>query len=257
MNVYGINFKTNGKVYYFDGGDLILDKNTSVIVETEKGFQYGRVITKVSKQFNEELKQIVRIADEEDEKEYLRNLKDADKALQNARKVVDELGLQMNILDATYTFDRNQLLFNFVADGRIDFRELAKRLAGTYRTRIELRQIGARDKAKEVGGYGVCGKKLCCSSFLGHIDAVTINMAKNQNIALNPTKINGCCGRLLCCLAYEDDTYTECQKGMPYVGQTVKYEGKPGVVRAVDVLNRKYKVEIDNKEIKEVTLGNK
>ncbi len=253
MNIYGIAFKANGKVYYFNGHDLNITRGTNVIVETEKGLQYGKAVLKVeTKNFND-LKDIIRIADENDEKIYLDNLKDSEKALNNAKKIAQELELEMRILDASYTFDRRQLLFNFVSDGRIDFRELAKRLAGIYRTRIELRQIGARDKAKEIGGLGQCGRTLCCSSFLGHIDSVTINMAKNQNIALNPSKINGSCGRLLCCLEYEDDNYTCCQKGMPYVGQKIKHNGEEGTVIGVDILNRSYQIQ-QGSERKEIQL---
>jgi len=253
MNIYGIAFKANGKVYYFNGHNLNIVKGTNVIVETEKGLQYGKAILKIEDKNFSDLKDIIRIADENDENVYLDNLKDAEKALNNAKKIAQELDLEMRILDASYTFDRRQLLFNFVSDGRIDFRELAKRLAGIYRTRIELRQIGARDKAKELGGLGQCGRTLCCSSFLGHIDSVTINMAKNQNIALNPNKINGSCGRLLCCLEYEDDNYTCCQKGMPYVGQRMKYNGEEGTVVGIDILNRSYKIQL-NSERKEVQL---
>ena len=149
---------------------------------------------------------------------------------------------------------KKQLLFNFIADERVDFRELAKRLAGMYKTRIELRQIGARDKARNICGIGQCGRTLCCSTFLNHIDSVTMNMAKNQNIALNPSKINGQCGRLLCCLTYEDEEYARCQNGMPSVGQTVKTDDGSGKVISVDILKRKYKVDIDG-NIKEIELG--
>lgn len=250
-NIYGVSFRSNGKVYYFDGHDLDINNGISVIVETEKGLQYGKVAYKVENKAFDDLKDVLRITDNKDEEIYLNNLKDADRALNNARKIAKELDLEMNIIDASYTFDKRQLLFNFLSDGRIDFRELAKRLAGIYRTRIELRQIGARDKAKEIGGLGQCGRSLCCSSFLGRIDAVTINMAKNQNIALNPNKINGACGRLLCCLGYEDDNYTCCQKGMPYQGQRIKHNGEDAIVTSVDILNRSYKIQInhDRKEI--------
>lgn len=249
MNIYGISFKQNGKVYYFNGHDLVLERGTNVIVETEKGMQYGKVNCSVDEKNLKELKDIIRIATEKDKDIYADNLKDGEKALKNARNIAEELGLQMGILDASFTFDRKQLLFNFISDGRVDFRELAKRLAGIYRTRIELRQIGARDKAKEIGGYGQCGRELCCASYLGHIDAVTINMAKNQNIALNPNKINGVCGRLLCCLEYEDDNYSCCQKGMPYVGQIVRYKGEEGRVISIDILNRTYKIQMSQEKI--------
>ena len=165
------------------------------------------------------------------------------------------MSLNMNIIDATYNFDRTQLLFNFLADARVDFREYAKKLAQIYKTRIELRQIGARDKAKSIDGYGVCGRRLCCAGFLNHIDSISMNMAKNQNIALNPSKINGCCGRLLCCLTYEDEQYSCCRVGMPTVGKIVTLEQGEGKVISVDILNRKYKVLIGN-EVKEIELDN-
>lgn len=249
MNIYGISFKPNGKVYYFNGHDLELEKGVNVIVETEKGLQYGKANCSVKEQNLKDLKDIIRIATEKDKEIYADNLKDGEKALKNARNIAEELGLQMSVLDASFTFDRKQLLFNFISDGRVDFRELAKRLAGIYRTRIELRQIGARDKAKEVGGYGQCGRELCCAGHLGHIEAVTINMAKNQNIALNPNKINGVCGRLLCCLEYEDDNYTCCQRGMPYVGQIVKHNGEEGRVISIDILNRTYKIQMSQEKV--------
>lgn len=249
MNIYGVSFKQNGKVYYFNGHNLEIEKDANVIVETEKGLQYGKVVYLVEDKNLNNLKDIIRIADEKDKEIYADNLKDSDKALKNARKFAEELELEMNILDASFTFDKRQLLFNFISDGRVDFRELAKRLAGVYRTRIELRQIGARDKAKEIGGYGQCGRSLCCATHLGHIDAVTINMAKNQNISLNPNKINGVCGRLLCCLEYEDDNYSCCQKGMPYVGQRIKHNGEDATVINVDVLNRTYKIQLSQEKI--------
>ena len=158
-------------------------------------------------------------------------------------------------MDSSFTFDRKQLLLNFLADERIDFRELAKRMAGKFKTRIELRQIGARDKAKSIDGYGVCGRRLCCAGFLNHIDSISMNMAKNQNIALNPSKINGCCGRLLCCLTYEDEQYSCCRVGMPTVGKKITLEQGEGKVISVDILNRKYKVLIGN-EVKEIELDN-
>ena len=257
-NVYGITLKNEGKIYYFNGDDLEIEKSSFVVVETEKGIQYGKVIYKVEdEKINipvEEMKKVVRIATSKDEDSYLKNLAAADKCLKEARKIVQELELEMNLLDANYTLDRKQLLFNFIADERVDFRELAKRLASLYKTRIELRQIGARDKARTICGIGQCGRPLCCSTFLSHIDSVTMNMAKNQNIALNPSKINGQCGRLLCCLTYEDEEYSKCQAGMPSVGQSVKTEFGNGKVISVDILKRKYKVDIDG-NIKEIELG--
>jgi len=252
--VYGITFKDNGKVYYFSAGENPdLEKNDTVIVETERGQQFGKIVTEVLdeevKMKSSELKEILRKTTKEDYDQYLKNQKDGQQALNNARKLAEELELEMTILDASYTFDKKQLLFNFSADERVDFRDLVKRLAGIYRTRIELRQIGARDKAKEIGGIGQCGRCLCCNSFLGKIDSVSMTMAKNQNIALNPSKINGQCGRLLCCLTYENEEYSRCQKGMPSIGQSVKTNQGYGTVIAIDILNRKYTVDVEGEKI--------
>ena len=250
MRVYGVRFNDKGKTYNFKS-DIECPMNVTVIVETEKGEQFGKVVKEVeleNKKFDTELKDIIRISTKEDYKTYMNNLKDAEKALKNAKKLVEELKLQMHIIDASYTFDRKQLLFNFYAEERIDFRELAKKLAATYRTRIELRQIGARDKAEQVGGIGMCGRELCCSGFLKNKESVTINMAKNQNIALNPSKINGLCGRLLCCLGYEDDEYTCCRKVLPDIGETVKTEYGTGVVTNLDILNKKYEIDKDGEK---------
>lgn len=260
MNIYGVVLREKGKVYYFNGHNLKIPNNTTVIVETEKGLQFGKVISKVSQEKISELlddmKNIIRVSSENDYKQYLKNLKDAKISLQNAKKIVVDLNLNMHIIDAEYTFDRKQLLFNFYADERIDFRELAKKLASIYRTRIELRQIGARDKAECVGGIGPCGRELCCSSFLSRLNPVSMNMAKNQNIALNPSKINGCCGRLLCCLTYEDQEYVRCQKGMPNIGQKIHTKYGQGIVKSINILERKYCVLIENEE-KEIFLDEK
>ena len=257
-NIYGITLGQEGKIYYFNGKDLEIDNDTKVVVETEKGIQLGKVMYKAEpekiKIDVDTMKNVVRIATDEDYDTYMKNLGDSAKCLVKAREIVKELEMDMNILDANYTLDRKQLLFNFIADDRVDFRELAKRLAGLYKTRIELRQIGARDKARNICGIGQCGRPLCCSSFLNHIDSVTMNMAKNQGIALNPSKINGLCGRLLCCLTYEDEEYARCQEGLPSVGQTIKSEYGSGKVVSVDILNRKYKIDVDG-VIREIELG--
>ena len=253
-NIYGVKFKDDGKAYYFKTEDFTCPLNVTVIVETEKGLQFGKVvkILEEDKKIDEsEIKDIIRIATKNDYNQYLKNLKDATEAIDYAKECVEKLDLNMRLLDSSFTFDRKQLLFNFISDERIDFRELAKMLAGKYHTRIELRQVGARDKAKCIGGIGVCGKELCCKSFLRNMQSVTITMAKNQNIALNPNKINGSCGRLLCCLNFENEEYERCGKGMPLVGSKVTINGKEGVVVSIDILNRKYKVNIDN-EVKEI-----
>lgn len=254
--IYGVNFKDNGKIYNFKSNTKC-PINVTVITNTEKGEQFGKVVSKVVENSIpnvDELKEIIRIASKNDYEQHLKNLKDADKALKDCRNLVKELELDMKIINASFTFDRKQLIFNFLADKRIDFRELAKKLALIYRTRIELRQIGARDKAKEIGGVGPCGQKLCCANFLSHIDSVSMNMAKNQGIALNPSKINGLCGRLLCCLTYEDEEYQNCSKGLPEIGESVETEKGKGIVVSRDILARSYKVLIDNEKI-EIKLG--
>ena len=258
INIYGVILQSEGKIYYFKTNKLILNKDEYVVVKTEKGIQIGKVVKKIDiDKINislDDIKNIERIASDDDYNNYLKNLSDAEKCLVTARKYVEELDLDMNIIEASYSLDRKQLLFNFIADARVDFRELAKKLAATYKTRIELRQIGARDKAKKVCGIGQCGRPLCCSTFLNHMESVTMNMAKNQNIALNPSKINGQCGRLLCCLTYEDDEYVRCQKNLPSVGQIVKVNSGTAKVISVDILNRKYKVECEG-VIKEIVVG--
>ena len=249
MKLYSVIFKNNGKSYYFNGEDNIKN-STYVIVETERGLQYGQINNILNeKPDSVRYKNIIRIADESDKDEYLELLKENQIALKKCRELVKKLDLKMNVINADFTFDKTQLMFSFVADERIDFRELAKKLASIYHTRIELRQIGARDKAKEIGGVGVCGQKICCGRFLNHIDAISMNMAKNQNLALNPSKINGLCGRLLCCLQYEDENYQACLEGMPSIGDTIKTKNGDGKVISVDILNRKCKVIVgSNKE---------
>lgn len=259
MNIYGVTFKNKGKIYYFNGHELKIPNRVTVIVETEKGLQFGRVVSKIDANvegaYKDNMKDIVRISTKKDYEQYLNNLKDADSALKDAKKFSKELKLEMNFIDASFTFDRKQLLLNFYADERVDFRELAKKLASIYHTRIELRQVGARDKAENIGGIGICGRALCCASFLTHLESVSMNMAKNQNLALNPSKINGACGRLLCCLAYEDEEYQKCSRGMPSVGQRIKTKDGDGYVVSVDILNRKYKI-LANEEIKEIKIDN-
>ena len=259
MNIYGVKFSDKGKVYYFNAHELEINNNVCVIVETEKGLQYGKVVEKINeediKNKSDNFKDILRVTTKEDYKKHLSNLKDADQALKKAQELSDELGLDMRFISSSYTFDKKQLLLSFTADERVDFRELTRKLAAIYRTRIELRQIGTRDKACSVGGIGLCGRELCCSSFLNSLESVSMNMAKNQNLALNPSKINGSCGRLLCCLAYEDQVYLECQKGLPSIGDVVTIEDIKGKVVSVDILNRKIRLDCGN-EIREVDLKN-
>ena len=260
QNIVGISFSKKGRVYNFDTNGYELSIDDKVIVETEKGLQYGFVMTSCKdvdeNEFSIPLKKVLRFATKSDDNEYIKNNIDAQKALEKAKDLVEELELDMHLLDASYTFDRKQLLFNFIADERIDFRELAKRLASIYRTRIELRQIGIRDKAKEIGGLGPCGRVLCCNTFLTDLNTVTINMAKNQMLALNPTKINGSCGRLLCCLGYEDVVYTKLRENLPEIGDSYEKNGIKGNVVNIDILNQKISVEDDNGNVIEVCVGN-
>ena len=247
-DVVGITFKDRGKVYYFLPGKYSLKKGTTVIVKTEQGLQFGKVELEkfpfdISK-LNSPLSKVVRIASKTDYQNNKKNIEEAKQALKKARELVEKNNLNMYIIDATYTFDKSQLLFKFMSNDRIDFRKLAKDLASLYKTRIELRQVGVRDKAREVGGCGQCGRELCCARFLNDFDSVSINMAKNQNIALNPDKINGVCGRLLCCLKYEDECYRECSKGLPQVGKKIKTEKGEGKVISVNVLKGLYRVDI-------------
>lgn len=256
--VVGILLNGKGKTYFFSSNEFDLKKGMNVIVETEKGLQYGQVVVNPyeveEKDLGFPLKNVIRIATKEDDKQYEKNQKDAGVALLKAREISNQLSLDMRIIDASYLFDRSQLLFNFLADSRVDFREFAKKLAQIYRTRIELRQIGVRDKAKEIGGIGPCGRFLCCSTFLTDFNSVSINMAKNQMLALNPSKINGVCGRLLCCLNYEDEIYTEMKKGFPRMGQLYKNDEVEGKVVALNLLKKTVTVETKNKTLVEVNI---
>ncbi len=251
-NVYGVSFNKNSKVYYFKT-ELKCRIDVTVIVETEKGEQFGKIVSEITDKNKankfSDLKKIIRISTKDDYKEHLRNIKDAEKALKKCREIAAELNLDMNFISANYSFSRSQLVFNFYADERVDFRELAKKLAMLYKTRIELRQVGARDKAREVSGEGVCGQKLCCSRFLNQMESVSISMAKNQNLALNPSKINGACNRLLCCLAYEDDNYTEIRKELPNIGSSIKCGNKNGTVRSLNILKNSYIVDVNGERI--------
>ena len=256
IKVIGIKFLDSARIYYFSPNNIDLKIDDYVIVETERGLQYGKVVTNIENVDKKDvflpLKDVIRKADENDNKTNNKNEKDAKKALEYAKSLVEKEDLEMKLFDSSYTFDRKKLNFKFIADERVDFRELAKKLASKYKTRIELRQIGVRDKAKEIGGLGPCGKLLCCSKFLTTFDSVSINMAKNQGIALNPSKINGSCGRLLCCLGYEDQTYTLYKKELPKIGELVTVEDKKGRVSEINVLKKSYKVKIDETEEVEV-----
>ncbi len=256
MMVCGIVFKESGKIYYFNKNNIDVKVNDYVIVETEKGEQFGKVVFVEERNISYELKNILRIASKKDHDLYLKSLKEAKEALNDAKKFASDLKLDMQFVDASFTFDHKQLIINFIADDRIDFRELVKLIAAKYKLRIDLHQIGVRDKAKELGGIGPCGRPLCCTSYLNHMDTISINMAKNQNIALNPAKINGACGRLLCCLSYEDETYTACRKLLPEIGSKTKYNGKEYEVIKNDILKQTYTINFDGEE-KEISVNDK
>lgn len=252
MNLVAIKFKSDGKSYYFDSNDLELEKNEYVLVETEKGVQLGIVsdinIDTEKLNLNKELKKVIKKASKSDYDLYLKNLKEAEIVLIETRKKIEKEQIPMRLIDAMYTFDKKQLILNFVADERIDFRDLVKYLAAKYKTHIELHQMGVRDKAKEIGGIGQCGMPLCCKTFKGNMDGISINMAKNQSISLNPSKINGCCGRLLCCLSYEDEVYTELKKELPKINEEIEINGSLGKVIKVDLLKKSVVVNIDGEE---------
>lgn len=249
MKIVGVKINDCGKVLYYAPGDLNLKLNLTVIVEDEKGLQFAKVCEFLDVEDNSNYDEVIRIATKKDYLQHVKNLKDAEKAIEKCKEIVERDSLNMNIVDAVYNFDKSQLLFRFLSDERVDFRALARELGSRLKTRIELRQIGIRDKAKEVGGFGPCGRLLCCSTFLTNFDTVSINMAKNQGLALNPTKINGVCGRLLCCLNYENEQYVEAKKDIPDVGKKVVIDGKEGKVISAEPLSHKYKVLIENEII--------
>ncbi|HOQ02126.1 MAG TPA: stage 0 sporulation family protein [Acetivibrio clariflavus] len=250
VKVVGVRFKKVGKIYYFDPGDLDIKLNENVIVETARGIEFGLVVVPNTEVPEEEivppLKRVIRIADEEDKKHYEENTKKEKEAFDICLKKISDHKLEMKLIDVEYTFDNNKVLFYFTADGRVDFRELVKDLASVFRTRIELRQIGVRDEAKMMGGLGVCGRVLCCNSFLGDFQPVSIKMAKEQGLSLNPTKISGACGRLMCCLKYEQEAYEEILTRVPKEGAIVETPEGQGVVMGVSLLKELVKVKLDN-----------
>ena len=236
----------NDRAVYFNGNNLSVNVGDNVIVDTEKGLQYGVVKALNNDEFDTSLyKNVVRVATSDDINKNNDNINDAIFALKKCRKLVQKYGLNMKIIDAYYTFMREQLIFRFVSEDRVDFRNLAKELGAIYKTRIELRQIGIRDKARFVGGIGPCGRLLCCSTFLNDFASVSINMAKNQQLSLNPTKINGVCGRLLCCLTYENKNYTVSKKNMPNVGSKIDTKYGECKVLSIDIFNNTIKVGND------------
>ncbi|WP_316572776.1 stage 0 sporulation family protein [Neobacillus sp. YIM B06451] len=252
FDVVGVRFKKAGKIYYFDPGDLPIEKDDYVIVETVRGVEFGKVVI-ARKQVDEHdvvlpLKKVVRIADQKDRLIVEENKLAAKEAYDVCCEKVNGHQLDMKLVDVEYTFDRNKVIFYFTADGRVDFRELVKDLASIFRTRIELRQIGVRDEAKMLGGIGPCGRMLCCSTFLGDFDPVSIKMAKDQNLSLNPTKISGLCGRLMCCLKYENDEYETAKDLLPDLGEVITTPLGRGKVVGLNILERILQVEIKEQE---------
>lgn len=259
IKVVGVRFRSAGKIYYFAPGKQKIEKGMHVIVETARGVEYGTVLI-APREVKEEsviqpLKPVIRVATAEDDKTEEKNKAKEKEAFRICLEKIARHKLEMKLVEAEYTFDNNKLLFYFTADGRIDFRELVKDLAAVFRTRIELRQIGVRDETKILGGIGICGRELCCKSYLSEFAPVSIKMAKEQNLSLNPTKISGVCGRLMCCLKNEEETYEYLNSRLPYVGDTVTTDdGFRGEVQSVNVLRQQVKVLIevnDEKEIRE------
>ncbi len=259
IKVVGVRFRTAGKIYYFDPRELDITQGSHVIVETARGVEFGTVMIP-PKELPEEkvvqpLKPVIRIADQEDEKIEAKNRHKEKEAFQICLEKIQKRGMEMKLVDAEYTFDNNKLLFYFTADGRIDFRELVKDLAAVFRTRIELRQIGVRDETKILGGIGICGRPLCCNTFLSEFAPVSIKMAKEQNLSLNPSKISGVCGRLMCCLKNEEETYEYLNSRLPNLGDYVTTDDRlKGEVHSVNVLRQTVKVIVeidDEKEIRE------
>ena len=256
IDVLVVSCKLNNCIYYLSPNNVECYKNDEVVFEDNGDYLVGTVVkTKYSEKKDNlflPLEKVVRLVTKEDKNKLKKNSELVDKALVDAKKLAKELDLDMNFVDCYFNLNKTQLIYSFLSDNRVDFRVLAKKLAAKYKTRIELRQIGIRDKARRVGGLGPCGLFLCCHSFLTDFNSVSINMAKNQNLALNPNKINGLCGRLYCCLGYENDLYSELKKDLPNVGNEVKTESGTGKVISVDILNRSYKVDLGDRGILEV-----
>lgn len=250
FTVIGVKFRNIGKVYYFDPKELAVRYNDHVIVETARGIEYGTVVMSPTQVTDDKvvlpLKEVIRLATpEDDERERINRMKEKE-AYRICKEKIAARGLDMKLIEAEYTFDNSKVLFYFTADGRIDFRELVKDLAGIFRTRIELRQIGVRDETKILGGMGICGRPLCCHTYLSEFAPVSIKMAKEQNLSLNPTKISGCCGRLMCCLKNEADTYAYLNKNLPNKGDlAVTPDGRKGEVQSVNILRQTVRIVVD------------
>jgi len=251
-NIIGVRFKKLGKIYFFNPKGLKVRKGNKVIVETSQGEEYGEVM--IPNRMVEDdkivlpLKKVIRIANYKDHKHFEECRKKEKEAFDLCLEKIKEHNLDMTLTDVEYKFDNSKILFYFTADGRIDFRDLVKDLAAIYKTRIELRQIGVRDEVKRIGGNGVCGRELCCCSFLSDFETVSIKMAKEQNLSLNPSKISGNCGRLMCCLKYENDVYEEKLKNLPNIGAIVRTEDGEGEVDAIETLKERVRVKIKDNE---------
>ena len=252
-NIIGVRFKKLGKIYFFNPKSLKVKRGDKVIVETAQGDEYGEVV--IPNRYIEDekilapLKKVIRIANYKDHKQYKECRKKEKEAYETCLKKIKEHKLEMTLTDVEYKFDNSKILFYFTADGRIDFRDLVKDLAAIYKTRIELRQIGVRDEVKRIGGNGVCGRELCCCTFLSDFETVSIKMAKEQNLSLNPSKISGNCGRLMCCLKYENDVYEEKAEKLPKVGAIVKTEDGVGEVESVETLKEQLRVKFKDDEV--------
>ena len=262
IKVIGVRFRQAGKIYNFSPADFQVKVGDHVIVETARGIEYGSVVQGIREVADDKvimpLKSVIRIATEEDDKKAIENNEKEKKAFKICKEKIAKHGLEMKLIDAEYTFDNNKVLFYFTADGRIDFRELVKDLASVFKTRIELRQVGVRDETKMLGGIGICGRPLCCNTYLSEFIPVSIKMAKEQSLSLNPTKISGICGRLMCCLKNEQEAYEELNSNLPDIGEKVKtFDGFKGEVVSVNVLRQKVKIVVevdDEREIKEYAI---
>lgn len=255
--VIGVRFRTAGKIYFFDPLKFNIKKGDHVIVETARGIEYGTVVGGIREVPDDNviqpLKPVLRLATQRDDEQEAGNKQKEKEAFKICLEKIHRHGLEMKLIDAEYTFDNNKVLFYFTADGRIDFRELVKDLAAVFKMRIELRQIGVRDETKILGGIGICGRILCCNSYLSEFAPVSIKMAKEQNLSLNPTKISGVCGRLMCCLKNEEDTYEYLNNRLPGIGDTVTtLDGRKGEVHSVNVLRQKVKLLVDVDDEKEI-----
>lgn len=263
IKVVGVRFKKAGKIYYFDPKELHIEKENFVVVETARGIEFGECVIGI-KEIPEEdivapLKSVIRVAQKDDIDKHKENKEKEKDALFICLNKIHDHKLNMKLIDVEYTFDNNKVIFYFTADGRVDFRELVKDLATIFKTRIELRQIGVRDEAKMLGGLGPCGRSMCCSTFLGDFTSVSIKMAKEQNLSLNPTKISGICGRLMCCLNYEQSTYEDIRKRLPRIGSIVETEEGRGEVVKNNTVKESVKVKVkrgDEEVIEEFKIEN-